>query len=96
MAFTLRPGEDVHQLVQRMQAHSGAMRDQPIEVVLSSQPGPYELPPCKSAAVGILPSGTPGLILDTENDQRIFVPLSLDLLGALGRTITFALTPRKE
>jgi hypothetical protein len=92
----VRPGEDEHQLVKRLQARSAALRDKPLPLLLANDPGPYELPLVTSASVSILPSGTAQLILDTENDQQILVPLSLDLLEALGSTIKFALTPRKE
>jgi hypothetical protein len=83
-------------LVRRLQAMADGLRDKPLPLLLANDPGPYQLPLCTRASVHILDSGTAQLILDTESDQRILVPLSVDLLGALMGTIAAALTPRED
>jgi hypothetical protein len=75
-------------LVRRLQAFADGLREKPLPLLLANDPGPYQLPRCRSASVHILDSDTAQLILDTENDQRILVPMSADLLESLGRTIS--------
>jgi hypothetical protein len=88
--------DEERKLVARLQAMADRLREEPLPLLLANDPGPYQLPLCTRASVHILDSGMAQLILDTENDQRILVPLSIDLLGALGGTISASLTLRKK
>ncbi len=83
-------------LVRRLQAKADGLRKEPLQLLLAKDPGPYQLPLCTRVSVHILDSDTAQLILDTESDQRILVPLSVDLLAALKGTIAAALTPRHD
>jgi hypothetical protein len=67
------------------------MRDQPIELILANQPGPYRLTKCISVALNILDPDRAELILDTKSGQRILVELDSEAIEALGDLISLAL-----
>lgn len=83
-------------LVRRLQAFADGLQDKPLPLLLAKDPDPYQLPLCIRASVHILDSGTAQLILDTENDQRILVPMSAETLQSLGGTISFVFNPPQD
>lgn len=83
-------------LVRRLQAQADAMRDQPIELILADQPGPYRLPKCQRGSVNIPDVNTVELILGTEHGQRILVEMDFAGFEALHGAMSFVLSKWKK
>jgi len=82
--------DDVRKLVERLQARAEAMREEPIELMLGSQPGPYKVPLCNQAGLLSTPDMR-GLRLETDKGHVVLVPMTdealLSLLGLAERYI---------
>jgi hypothetical protein len=84
--------DDVRKLVERLQARADAMREEPIELMLGSQPGPYKAPLCNR--VGLL--NTPdmrGLRLETDKGHVVLVPMTDEALLSLLSLAEFCIRP---
>ena len=57
--------DDLRKLVASLQARAEAMRDEPIELMLGNQPGPYKVPLCNKAGLMNTPDMR-GLRLETK------------------------------
>jgi hypothetical protein len=80
--------ETPDEIVKRLQAQVDAERKQAIEVQWSD-PGPYRLPRCIGQQGGRdVDPHTFELQLETENGQRVLIPLDASLLGPLGAFLT--------
>jgi hypothetical protein len=74
--------EEERKLVERLQARAEAMRDEPIELMLGSQPGPYKAPLC--SRVGLISSpDMRGLRLETDKGHVVLVPMTDEALLSL-------------
>ena len=75
--------EDVRKLVEHLQAQADAMRDQPIEIQLANQPGPYQLPKCTSVGLIIHSPNKAELLLHAETGQQIQVEIDTQVMRTL-------------
>jgi hypothetical protein len=70
------------ELVRRLQARANAMRSEPIELTLGSQPGPYRVPLC--TRVGLMNTeDIQGLRLETDKGQVVLLPMTGEALESL-------------
>jgi hypothetical protein len=74
--------DDERKLVEKLQARADAMRKEPIELMLGSQPGPYRVPLC--SRVGLLDnSDMRGLRLETDKGHVVLIPMTDEALLSL-------------
>lgn len=74
--------DDVRKLVEQLQARADAMREQPIELMLGSQPGPYITPQCNRVALMNTPDMR-GIRLETDKGHIVLVPMTDEALLTL-------------
>jgi hypothetical protein len=88
--------KELREMIEREQALANAMRNPPLELTLGSDPGPYRSPRCIRAGLYKEGHGTVELILDTEADQRLLIPLSAEAFQTLCNLVDIATRPPTE
>jgi hypothetical protein len=71
-----------NELIRRLQARADAMRKEPIELMLGSQPGPYKAPLCNRAGLMNIPD-MQGLRLETDKGHVLLIPMTDEALLSL-------------